>query len=48
MQDGDVAETTETSGGRVGDHIGEGVPRLRDKDEGGDGVQIPREGPHEH
>ena len=48
MQDRDGAETTETSGGRVGDHIGKGVPRLWDKYEGGDGVQIPREGDHKH
>ena len=48
MQDGDGAEMTEASGDRVGDHIGEGVPRLRDKDAGSEGVQVPREGPYKH
>ena len=38
VQDGDGAETAKTGRGRDAGHIGEGVPRLWDTDEGGDGV----------
>ena len=48
VQDGDGAETAKTGGGRDADHIGIGVPRLWDTDEGGDRVQIPQEGAHQH
>ena len=45
---GDGSETAKNGGGRDAGHIGEGVPRLREIDEGGDGVQIPRERAHQH
>ena len=48
VQEGSGEKTTENRGGGGGYHIGEGVPRLRDKDAGGDGVQVPREGPYKH
>ena len=48
MQDRDEAETAKTDGGRDAGHIGEGVPRLWDTYEGGDRVQIPREGARQH
>ena len=48
VQDGSGEETTETRSGRDRDHIGEGVPRLREEDAGGDGVSVPREGDDEH
>ena len=48
MQNGSGKETAETRGGGGRGSDGEGVPRLREEDAGGDGVSVSRESNDEH
>ena len=48
MQNGSEKETTETCGGGGRGSDGEGLPRLREEDAGGDKVSVSRENTDEH